>query len=87
MSSPLSQLADRLVSADFTLADRSARDVLVYDHRTAEERTRVVIMGKVNSIYIYEWYKADEETLVSQTDIHNVDQQRQVERIYSMLNI
>lgn len=87
MSSPLNQLADRLISADFTLADRSARDVFVYDKKTAEEKTRVVIMGKVDSIYIYEWYKVDEDALVSQTDFHNIDQMRQVERIYNMLNI
>lgn len=87
MSSSLAQLADRLVSADFILEARSIRDVTVYEQRTAEERTRVVIMGKVDSIYIYEWYKADDETLVSQTDIHNADQARQVERIYTMLNI
>lgn len=87
MSSPLNQLADRLISADFTLADRSARDILVYNKKTAEEKTRVVIMEKVNSIYIYEWYKVDDDSLVSQTDVHNADQDRQVERIYSMLNI
>lgn len=87
MSSPLEQLADRLVSADFALADRSARDILVYNKKTAEEKTRVVIMEKVNSIYIYEWYKVDDDALVSQTDVHNADQDRQVERIFSMLNI
>lgn len=87
MSSPLNQLADRLISADFTLATHSGRDVFVYDKKTSEEKTRVVIMGKIDSIYIYEWYKSENNSLVSQTDFHNIDQMRQIERIYGMLNI
>jgi hypothetical protein len=87
MSSPLDQFTDRLISADFSLADRSGRDIFVYNKKTVDEQTRVVIMGRLNSIYVYEWYKTDNERLVSQTDIHNTDQPRQIERICSMLNI
>lgn len=86
MPSLPTQLADRLVSAGF-LVDHSRRSVSIYDKKTDEGKTRVVIMGLINSIYIYEWYQAENDALVSQTDFHNTDQERQVERIYSMLGI
>jgi hypothetical protein len=87
MSSSIDQLAHRLISADFALAERSGREVFVYEKKAAEGNTRVVIMGQINSIYIYEWYKDENNELVSQTDVHNIDQARQVERIYNMLSI
>lgn len=86
MSSLLTQLADRLVSADFSV-NHSKRDISVYDKKTSKGKTRVIIMGQINSIYIYEWYTTGNDELVSQTDFHNTDQERQVERIYSMLSI
>lgn len=86
MPSLLTQLADRLVSADF-FPDHSSRDISVYDKKTSEGKTRVVVMGRINSIYIYEWYKSEGIEFVSQTDIHNTDQERQVERIYGLLGI
>lgn len=87
MSSPSSQLADRLASADFTFSARSNKDIFVYDKITAEVKTRVTIMGDFNSIYIYEWFKVDGNSFITRTDFHNIDQQRQTERIYAMLNI
>jgi hypothetical protein len=87
MPSLLAQLTDRLVSSHFTLVDRSKRDVSVYDKKAPEGKIRVVIMGKINSIYIYEWYKTENDNFVSQTDFHNTDQERQMERIYTMLSI
>lgn len=86
MSSLISQLADRLVSADY-LVSNSSRDISAYDKKTTEGKTRVVIVGRINSIYIYEWYKTENGELVSQTDFHNIDQERQMERIYSLLSI
>lgn len=86
MPSLTTQLADRLVSADFSV-DHSSRDISVYDKKTADGKTRVVVMGRINSIYIYEWYSTENGELVSQTDFHNTDQERQVKRIYRMLSI
>jgi hypothetical protein len=86
MPSLLTQLADRLVSADYS-PDHSRRDISAYDKKTPEGKTRVVVMGRINSIYIYEWYKSEDIEFVSQTDFHNTDQERQVERIYKLLGI
>lgn len=86
MPSLISQLADRLSSAEY-FTSNSSRDISVYDKKTPDGKTRVVIMGRINSIYIYEWYKTENGELVSQTDFHNTDQERQVERIYSLLSI
>ena len=87
MSSLITQLAHRLVDADFAPVELSRRDAAVFDRKTPESKVRVVVMVRINSIYIYEWYKSGTTEFVSQTDFHNTDQERQVERIYSMLSI